>query len=164
MYNSVLAGIDPAPNPPRRRALRILSLDIGTKTIGTAISDPSGTLARPLLTIQRTSIREDLEKLEQLIQKEEITLVLVGLPFHVTGESGEAVRRAEKIARKLNGRTGIPILGVDERYTTIEAEDLMARDWFKPSRRRKRDKDSVAAALIMQRYFEEGDSIVKARW
>jgi len=145
--------------------LRLLALDIGEKTIGVAVTDSLGMIPRPLKTLKRQGIKVDLTEIEQLVEEFCIGKIIVGYPLHVSGEKSDAVRRVEKLAGKLKRRLNIPIAGVDERYTTLEAKELLSQEWFSDrSQKRGTDKDSLAAVIILRRYLEEVGSIVKEAW
>ena len=117
--------------------MRILGIDVGRKRIGLAISDPSGTLARPLSTLTvgaHDGVRRVLQEVERL-----------------SGE--EDAPHVEAFISSLSGRTAIPILVEDERLSSREAESRLARretDW----RKRKARLDAAAAAVILQDYLD----------
>lgn len=142
--------------------MRLLGLDIGAKTIGCAVTDPTGLISRPVRTLRRTGLRADLQDLERLVAELGAEGIVVGFPLHVSGQAGEAVERVRKIARKLSGRLGVHILGVDERYTSLEAADLDRQRSGKA--RRRGDDHALAAALILERYLREGEQVVLERW
>jgi len=135
--------------------VRILALDIGERRIGVAISDPTGTVARPLCTIQCTSRTEDLAAIRRLIAEHEVEKVIVGLPLTLRGEQGPQARRIIRYADSLAETLPVPVEMWDERYSTTAAEEIIRR-----VRRRKRrrqdaaDVDAVAAAVILQGYLD----------
>ncbi|MBP7867314.1 MAG: Holliday junction resolvase RuvX [Acidobacteria bacterium] len=143
--------------------LRILGLDIGERTIGIASSTAGGASPSTHPTLRRASLKADLDSLTRLSAELQPEVVLVGYPLTPQGEVGDSARRAGKVARKLAGRLGVPVLGVDERYSTREAEEILRS----PQRRKKRggpDNHALAAVLILQRWHREGDAVVLARW
>jgi len=142
--------------------MRLLGLDIGAKTIGCAVTDPTGLISRPVRTLRRTGLRADLLELERLATELGVEAIVVGFPVHVSGQAGEAVERVRKVARKLRGRLGLPVLGVDERYTSLEAAEL---DRQRSGKARGRgDEHALAASLILERYLREGEQVVLEKW
>ncbi len=87
--------------------------------------------------------------------------IVIGYPVRIDGQAGNASRRMDRFARRLRGRLGRPVLGVDERYTSLEAAEWLAG---RPARRSRFDEHALAAATILRRYLEEGDAVVLARW
>jgi putative Holliday junction resolvase len=147
----------------REETMKYLALDVGEKTIGLAVSDPLGLIPKPLGTLRRQSARTDVAELDRRVREHAAETLLVGYPVHVSGEAGIAARRAARLARQLKARTGLPVLGIDERYSTLEAEEFL-RQPPGGARRRGPDDHAVAAALILRRFLEEGESVVLARW
>ena len=127
--------------------MRILGLDVGEKRIGVAISDPTGIIAQPLMTIERGG--DDIERIVALIEEEEVGEVVVGLPFNMDGSLGEMGEKVKVFAGGLKARLDIPMVFIDERLSTREAERLMIS--ADVSRRKRRKKiDRVSAAIILQ--------------
>jgi len=147
----------------RQENMRTLALDIGEKTIGLALSDALGLTARPLKTIRRKSFRADLAEIDAIVGEWQVGRIVLGYPLHVSGDINDAVLRVERLAQKMRKRYDLPMLAVDERYSTVEALDLRAE---RGNYRQKRpfDTDAVAAALILTRYLEEADSVVCKEW
>jgi len=138
--------------------MRILAVDVGERRIGLAISDVSGTLARPLLTLTVRNADDGVNQVAAEIArlKEEddgLATVVVGLPVRLDGTPNAQTPRVAAFVDALKARTLVPILTADERLTSREAESLLAervRDW----RQRKARLDAVAAAVILQDYLE----------
>ncbi len=143
--------------------MKYLALDVGEKTIGLAVSDPLGLVPRPLSTLSRRGARSDVPALDRLASEQGAEALLVGYPVHVSGEAGAAAARAARLARQLKAKTGLPVLGIDERYSTLEAEEFLRESGSRRGRRRP-DDHAVAAALILRRFLEEGEAVVLARW
>ncbi len=132
---------------------RILALDIGEKRIGTAVSDETGTLARPLTTITRGAKRDDFERIAQLVDQQQAERVVAGYPLSLSGSEGPQARRVRRYAQALASRLPVPLELWDERYTTVEAVERL-RD---SKRRRPGDRgqlDAAAAAILLQDYLE----------
>ncbi|MEM7773972.1 MAG: Holliday junction resolvase RuvX [Pseudomonadota bacterium] len=127
----------------------LIGLDLGTKTIGIAVSDPSRMIASPLTTLPRTKFRADCQQLERIIQDRTVVGIVLGLPTNLDGSSGPRVQSTRAYARNLVAALARPVLLWDERLTTVEAERvLIAAD----ASRKRRDEviDKVAAGLILQ--------------
>lgn len=139
--------------------MRVVCLDIGERRIGVAISDATGTLARPLGTLAREGSEADAiarvaEEIDRLGREEDgVSQIVIGLPRRLDGRATEQTPRVEAFARLLAARTSIPIAFQDERLTSREAESRLAireRDW----RKRKARLDAAAAAIILQDYLD----------
>src|SRR5215471_11733213 len=100
---------------------RILSLDVGTKTIGLAVSDPLGVTAQGLDTLRRKNKRTDFERLRQVIAQFEVREIVVGYPLHMSGDPSAQSRRVSEFADELRGRFQLPVHLWDERLTSTEA-------------------------------------------
>jgi putative Holliday junction resolvase len=128
---------------------RILGVDLGTKRIGVALSDPTGTVASPLATIPHRSLREDVEQVAALCAAHGVASVVVGWPRNMDGTSGQAARQAEGFAERLRAQTGLPVELWDERLSTVAAERAMIRGGARRAERREA-RDRVAAAVVLQ--------------
>ena len=134
--------------------MRALGVDLGSKRIGIAVSDISGTVASPLTVLQRSrSRRHDLLEIARIAAEEEVEVVVVGLPLSMSGEMGTAARAAVAEAERLATVVGVPVETHDERLTTVTAERaLREADLRAPDRRRVVDK--VAAAVMLQAWLD----------
>ena len=144
----------PAPDD-RTSAGRVLALDVGTKTIGLAVSDPARRMAFPLRTIARRSVAKDADELARVCTSQAITQLVVGLPLTLEGEEARSARLARQVAEALVARTGLPQAFVDERYSTLEAERRL-RDAGAPADRRKEVIDQYAAVVILEDWLGNG--------
>lgn len=140
-------------NPPLRQQPRILGLDVGSKTIGIAVSDPLGITAQGLPTIRRQNKRLDFEQLDQLIRRYEISEIVVGLPLRLSGAEGIQAEKMQKFAEDLRQRFALPVHLWDERLTSAEANRVL-RDSEMSIRRRGEVVDQLAAVLILQSFIE----------
>ena len=102
--------------------MKVLALDYGSARTGVAVSDPTGTLARPVGVIEHVRTRAGLERLVNLIRSEDPERVIVGLPLTLKGERGEQALETERFLEELRGALDIPVEGFDERFTTSLAE------------------------------------------
>ncbi len=130
---------------------RVLSLDVGDKRIGVAISDETRTLARPFLTLTRASKKEDFAQLVALCAEQQIEMIVVGLPKTLRNEEGPQARRVRRYAAELHAALNLPIEFWDERFSSVEARDLITLTGRKTSR--KGEIDAAAAAVILQEYL-----------
>lgn len=128
---------------------RILGIDLGTRRIGLALSDPTETVASPLVTLAHRSLREDVDQIAALCRDHAVAAVVVGWPRNMDGTSGPSARRAEEFARALRRVLALPVDLWDERLSSAAAERSLIQGNVRRSRRRSL-RDQVAAALILQ--------------
>ena len=102
--------------------MKVLALDFGRARTGVAVSDASGTIARPLGVVERAASDDGLAQLVRLIDEHEAERVVVGLPLTLAGERGEQAEETERFVAKLKGVTSVQIVTFDERFTTALAE------------------------------------------
>jgi putative pre-16S rRNA nuclease len=142
---------------------RALGIDVGERRVGLAISDITQTLASPFatLTVDGTddAVRQVASKIDLLSgEDDELATIIVGLPTKLDGSPTTQTARVEAFIATLAARTSLPIVRVDERLTSREAESRLAageRDW----RRRKSKLDAAAAAVILQDYLDRQRSV-----
>jgi len=134
--------------------VRALGLDLGSKRIGVAVSDLTGTIASPLVVLQRgRSRRHDHERIAALVRAEEAECVVVGMPHSLSGADGPAARAARAEASALASVVGVPVETADERFTTVTANRALIEGGMRaPARRQVVDK--VAAAVILQAWLD----------
>lgn len=130
-----------------------LGLDMGKKRIGVAGCDGTGLIATGLTTIERTCFAQDLEQLQTIVAQRQAQILVVGLPYSMNGSIGFQARQVQKAARRLAAGLHLPLEFVDERLTSLEAEQLLRADKVQPSRH-KGAIDRKAAALILQRWLD----------
>ena len=139
---------------------RVAGLDVGERRIGIAISDVTGTLARPVSVLRTSGLDGDavdraVVELQRLAAEEDgLTSLVVGLPRRLDGSANDMTPRVEAFAAALGARTALPVVLQDERLTSREAESRLAlreKDW----RVRKKQLDAAAAAIILQDYLDE---------
>jgi putative Holliday junction resolvase len=122
--------------------LRVLALDYGSARCGCAISDPTGTLVRPLAAVEPP----DPQAIAELVSKEEAERVIVGLPTTLAGEEGEQARVSRAFADRLSELLDVPVETYDERLTTRMAEQSARAG-------ARADRDSLAAAHLLESYL-----------
>jgi len=131
----------------------VLGLDLGTKRIGVALSDPTDTLASPFSTVPHRSSRADVAQLAALCAEQRVTAVVVGWPRNMDGTSGPAAKQAEEFAERLRAATGLPVHLWDERLSTVAAERVLIEAGAR--RERRRDvRDRVAAVFLLQAFLD----------
>lgn len=142
---------------------RALGLDIGTKTIGIAISDRLGWTARPLTTIRRKSWAEDLAILRKLVEDNGIQCLVVGLPLGRDGEMTEQARYSQRGAARIQEELGLEVAFIDESLSSADAEATLLEMGISRKKRREISVDQQAAALILQDYLNEQQRLERAR-
>ena len=134
-------------------AMRILAIDYGSRRIGLALSDPTGTLARPLPFVPARADAKLARDLAALAEKEEAGLILLGLPRHMNGSLGEAAAKVQAFAAILEKAAPIPIKLIDERLSTVQASRQL-QEAGRNARQQRGRIDSEAAAVLLQGYLD----------
>jgi len=136
--------------------VRALGLDLGSKRVGVAIGDRTGTIASPLQVLQRSgSVKRDHEAIAKLVIEEEADIVVVGLPLNMSGSSGPAAQAAIDEAAALATVVAVPVVTFDERRTTVTA-DLAMMEANMRAQARRRIVDKIAAAVMLQNWLDAG--------
>jgi putative holliday junction resolvase len=141
---------------------RILGIDFGLRRIGAAISDPRRSIATPLEVYERQSSEQDARHYRKVVQDDEIDRVVVGLPLHTGGGESDLSRQARGWGVWLARETKRPVVFFDERYTSIEADEILRSAGLSP-RERKSKRDMLAAQILLQHYLDAGCPDVEAR-
>ena len=134
--------------------MRLLSLDVGDRRIGAALSDPLGITATPLLAIDRKRVRDAAAAVLDLAREHEVSGIVVGFPLTLSGEAAHQAAKVKDFVRVLESRTELPVVAVDERFSTQEAERLLRSAGRRARSRDKGAVDSAAAAVILQTYLD----------
>ena len=137
-------------NPPQGR---ILGLDVGSRRIGVAVSDPLGLTAQGITTLERRNRRYDLTELRKLLAEHDVREIVVGNPLRMSGQSGLQAEKMASFAAQLERTFSIPVHLWDERLTTAEAHRLLDETGIRDSRR-KEVIDKMAAMLILQSFLD----------
>lgn len=132
--------------------MRYLGLDLGTKTLGIAISDRSLTIANPKCVLKFKEQDELIEPLKKIIEEENISEIALGLPKNMDNSMGFASKRSLDFKEKLEESIDIPITLVDERLSTVEAEKYLL-DADMSRKKRKEHIDAVAASVILNTFI-----------
>lgn len=132
--------------------MRVLGLDPGTRRIGVALSDATGTIAAPHSVIDRRSV-DVVESLRGLVAEHGIELIVVGLPVSLSGTEGPSAAAARAFAESVADATDLPVVLQDERFTTVTAEDALIEGGVR-RRERRELRDQVAAAVMLQGFLD----------
>jgi putative Holliday junction resolvase len=132
---------------------RILGLDVGSRRIGVAVSDPLGITAQGLETLQRRNKRTDLGQLERVIREYNVQEIVIGLPLRMSGAEGTQAEKMQLFAEELRKRFRLPVHLWDERLTSAEANRLL-RETELSIEKRGKAVDRMAAILILQGWME----------
>ena len=134
------------------RDARVLGLDLGTRTIGLALSDAGRMIATPYETVKRTRLKADLARLRTVIAKEGVGALVLGLPINMDGSEGKRCQATRQFAADLLKDIDLPLAFWDERLSTFAAEELLIEADM--SRKRRKDViDKLAAAIILQGFL-----------
>lgn len=132
---------------------RYLGIDYGEKRVGLAISDPTLTIAQPLQTLQYASVKKLILNIQNVIKEKEIEKIVLGLPLNLKGKDSLKTMEVRKFAEDLKNQLKIPIILVDERFTTMEAQRIL-RQLGKQGRKSRDIIDQVAAQNILQTFLD----------
>ena len=140
--------------------MRIMGLDLGSKTVGVAISDPLLITAQGIEIIRRkeeNKLRQTLARIEALIVEYEVDRIVLGLPKNMNDTLGERAQLSLAFKEKLERRTGLPVVMWDERLTTVAADKAMMEAGIRRENR-KDYVDMIAACLILQGYLDSRET------
>lgn len=136
--------------------MRIMGLDVGSKTVGVAVSDPLGFTAQGLEIIKIDEDKEifGLERLEELIKTYQVKKIVIGLPKNMNNTSGPRVEASQAYGKLVEEQFGLPVEYQDERLTTVQAERMLVEQADLSRNKRKKVIDKLAAQLILQNYLD----------
>jgi len=146
---SIIQVVEPHERKP---VARILALDIGKKRIGLAVTDELGITAQGIETLERTRIRDDMERLRRLAIERSIETLLVGQPLHLSGSESRQSEYTKEFAERLGDFLGLPVVYWDERLTSREAERMLQTAGASLSEKR-RAIDRLSAVLLLESYL-----------
>lgn len=135
---------------------RLMALDFGDVRIGIAFSDPLKTIAFPYQTYKRVQEKKDITFLSNLAKEKEVEKVIVGLPLNMDGTEGYRAKKTRMFGNKFQKFSNIKVEYVDERLTSVEAEDLLIESGMRREKR-KDVIDKLAASLILESYLRKID-------
>ena len=133
--------------------MRILALDVGSKTIGVAVSDPMNIIAQGVTTIKRKTLDEDLDDLIKIINDYSVELIVVGKPLNMNNTEGKSVQRVMNVGNRLRDKSGIELVYQDERLSTVSANAVLMDSKVRRENRKKY-VDKIAATYILQTYLD----------
>jgi len=130
-----------------------MGLDIGEKRIGVALSDPLGIMASALTVIERTTDDAAIKQIVELARQNDVERIVIGLPRSLDGSLGKQAQTVQAFIELLKSHTELPVITWDERFSTVAAERMLLEAGMKRDKR-KRHRDAVAAAFILQGYLD----------
>lgn len=140
--------------------MRTMGLDVGSKTVGVAISDPFGWTAQGIETIKINESQEELgmDRVKELIEEYEVSKIVVGLPKNMNNSIGPRAEASIYYADILKDLFQLPIIFQDERLTTVQAERMLIEEGNASRAKRKKVIDKVAAVMILQNYLDSNQN------
>ncbi|WKV08952.1 Holliday junction resolvase RuvX [Thermoanaerobacterium sp. CMT5567-10] len=140
--------------------MRTIGLDVGDKTIGVAISDPSGLIAQGIKTIKRSNLDDDIQEINKIINSFKAEEIVVGFPKNMNGTIGPQGQKVINFVEILKKEIDLPILLWDERLTTVEANRMLIEDADMRRDKRKKVIDKLAATIILQGYLDHKRKLI----
>lgn len=136
--------------------MRVMGLDVGSKTVGVAVSDPLGFTAQGLeiIAIDESKAEFGLDRLAELIKEYQVTKLVIGLPKNMNNTEGPRVEASRAYGELVVERFGLPVDYQDERLTTVAAERMLVEQADLSRNKRKKVIDKLAAQLILQNYLD----------
>ena len=140
--------------------MKVIAVDPGEKRIGLAVSDPTGTISRPLCVIKHESRDKDTQKISEIADVENCSLIIVGQALDVDGNVGHSARKSQRLAEALRDKTNLPVIMWDESGTTQAA--IKSRIAMGVSRKKRSGHlDDVAASILLQDFLMNNIDIIK---
>src|SRR5699024_6833936 len=128
-------------------------LDVGSKTIGVAVSDSMNIIAQGVTTIKRKTLDEDLDELLKMINDYNVELIVVGKPLNMNNTEGKSVQRVMNVGNRLRDKSGLEVVYQDERLSTVSANTVLMDSKVRRENRKKY-VDKIAATYILQTYLD----------
>lgn len=141
--------------------MKYLGLDYGSKTVGVAVTDATGTVVREVEIIRRQkekALRRTCARIEEIICSENVEFIVIGLPLNMDGTEGDRAEKTRAFGEMIARRTGLPVRFQDERLSTVEAYEIMDRNGIRNEKDRESNVDSVAAAVILGDFLNSGQA------
>lgn len=140
--------------------MRTMGLDVGSKTVGVAISDPFGWTAQGIETIKINENQEEfgMKRIQELINEYEVSKIIVGLPKNMNNSIGPRAEASIRYADLLKNLFQLPTFFQDERLTTVQAERMLIEEGNASRAKRKQVIDKVAAVMILQNYLDSNQN------
>ncbi|AFK86982.1 MULTISPECIES: Holliday junction resolvase RuvX [Thermoanaerobacterium] len=134
--------------------MRTIGLDVGDKTIGIAVSDPSGLIAQGIKTIRRESLDNDIVEIKKIIDAFKVEEIVIGFPKNMNGTIGTQGQKVIDFVEHLKKEIDLPIMLWDERLTTVEVNRMLVESADMRRDKRKKVIDKLAATIILQGYLD----------
>jgi putative Holliday junction resolvase len=134
--------------------LKVIALDVGTKTIGVAATDALGWFAHRVCTLARKGVKQDLVALQRIFGEREPEAVVVGLPYELDGSEARSAKLARQIGEAVRESTGLPVHYVDERFSSVDAERRLIESGISREKR-KQVIDQEAAVVILESWLAQ---------
>lgn len=143
--------------------MRILGLDVGSRTVGVAVSDPMGWTAQgvEIIRINEDEAEFGLERLGEIIKSKQVKGVVLGLPKNMNNSEGPRAEAARRYAKMVEETFGLPTDFQDERLTTVQAERMLIEEADISRKKRKQVIDKIAAEFILQNYLDANGKLAK---
>jgi putative Holliday junction resolvase len=139
--------------------MNILSIDYGERRIGFAIGNSNRKIATPLSVIHNVSLDSVIENIIQVVKNYEIDSIIIGIPLNEDSTESMQATRVRDFCSKVKKKINLTIMGIDERFTSVNSEKLLL-DLDMSRKKRKKYIDSIAATIILQSYFENNETIL----
>jgi len=139
--------------------MNILSIDYGERRIGFAIGNSNRKIATPLSVIHNVSLDSVIENINQVVKNYEIDSIIIGIPLNEDSTESMQATRVRDFCSKIKKKINLTIMGVDERFTSVNSEKLLL-DLDMSRKKRKKYIDSIAATIILQSYFANNETIL----
>jgi len=140
---------------------RVLALDVGKRRIGLALSDLLGLTAQGQPTLHRVRVRDDIQQLATICRDQQVKLILIGRPLHMSGDESAQGRYTADFGTRLQEKTGLPVEYLDERLTSVQATRML-RESGTTTDRRTGNVDRMAAMLLLQGYLDTQNILLDA--
>lgn len=143
--------------------MRVLGLDVGSRTVGVAVSDPMGWTAQgvEIIRINEDEAEFGLERLGEIIKAKQVKGVVLGLPKNMNNSEGPRAQAARRYAKMVEDTFGLPTDFQDERLTTVQAERMLIEEADVSRKKRKQVIDKIAAEFILQNYLDANGKLAK---
>ncbi|MER2225738.1 MAG: Holliday junction resolvase RuvX [Carnobacterium sp.] len=140
--------------------MRTMGLDVGSKTVGVAVSDPFGWTAQGIEIIKINEAQEEygIERVGELIKIHEVTKVVIGLPKNMNNSIGPRAEASLRYAELIKETFNLPVILQDERLTTVQAERMLIEEGNTSRAKRKKVIDKLAAVMILQNYLNQNQN------
>lgn len=140
--------------------MRTMGLDVGSKTVGVAVSDPFGWTAQGIEIIKINEAQEEygIERIGELIKIHEVTKVVIGLPKNMNNSIGPRAEASLRYAELIKETFNLPVILQDERLTTVQAERMLIEEGNTSRAKRKKVIDKLAAVMILQNYLNQNQN------